>query len=233
MSQNVNETGLQGQTKQLLDGPLKHIRVAALAAVLVPLASVFAAPASAQDCFSGGCKVAGTVFTDTNQNGFQDAGRTSVIEGVKVTICLLCNGTDNFDTDRSGRAYSIFVGVPGTYSVVSQYQQACRRRPRRRRQRAGSRRPWLQHDRHLSHRQASFFTATSNPGPDAGILENHPDAWPVHLTVGIVTVSASLTRRRRPSRGSARSARTNDDDIQLARAGDIERPDRQRHQLRE
>jgi hypothetical protein len=45
MSQNVNENGLQGQTKQLLEGPLKHIRAAALAAALVPLASVFAAPA--------------------------------------------------------------------------------------------------------------------------------------------------------------------------------------------
>ena len=47
MSRNQSE--LRDQTQQLLDGPLKHIRGAALAAVLLPLASVAATPASAQD----------------------------------------------------------------------------------------------------------------------------------------------------------------------------------------
>ena len=41
-----NQTELRDRTQQLLDGPLKHIRVAALAAVLLPLASVAATPAS-------------------------------------------------------------------------------------------------------------------------------------------------------------------------------------------
>src|SRR5262245_28364840 len=90
MSGNPNE--LRDQTQQLLDGPLKHIRVAALAAVLLPLASVAAAPASAQAvCASGG--VCGTVFNDTNNNGVQDAGETG-IENVTVYVCQLCDGSD-------------------------------------------------------------------------------------------------------------------------------------------
>jgi hypothetical protein len=55
MSNKIRQTELREKTQQLLQGPLKHIRAAALAAALVPLASVFAAPASAQTaCASGG-----------------------------------------------------------------------------------------------------------------------------------------------------------------------------------
>jgi hypothetical protein len=43
MSQEVARTELQEQTQRLLDGPLKHIKAAALAAALLPLASVAAA----------------------------------------------------------------------------------------------------------------------------------------------------------------------------------------------
>ena len=52
MSQEVTE--LRDQTQKLMDGPLKHIRAAALAAALIPLASVFAAPASAFASTSAG-----------------------------------------------------------------------------------------------------------------------------------------------------------------------------------
>ena len=41
---------LREQTQQLLDGPLKHVRGAALAAALLPLASIAAAPAAADPC---------------------------------------------------------------------------------------------------------------------------------------------------------------------------------------
>src|SRR5262245_55734126 len=47
MSQESRQTTLQEQTQQLLQGPLKHIRGAALAAALLPLASVAATPAAA------------------------------------------------------------------------------------------------------------------------------------------------------------------------------------------
>src|SRR6267142_819794 len=87
---------LEEKTQRLLQGPLKHIRAAALAAALLPLASVAAAPASAQTvCPSGG--LCGVVFNDTNDNGIQDAGETG-IAGVTVTVCQACNGTDSIST---------------------------------------------------------------------------------------------------------------------------------------
>jgi hypothetical protein len=55
MSQQGRHIELREKTQQLLQGPLKHVRAAALAAVLVPLASVAVSPAVAQDCASGGC----------------------------------------------------------------------------------------------------------------------------------------------------------------------------------
>ena len=73
MSQESCQTELQEKTQQLFQGPLKHVRAAALAAALLPLASVATTPASAQSvCGSGG--ICGTVFNDTNNNGIRDAG---------------------------------------------------------------------------------------------------------------------------------------------------------------
>src|SRR5262245_28702467 len=110
-----NRTELRDQTQLLLDGPLKHIRGAALAAFLLPLASVAATPASAQPlCASGG--VCGTVFNDTNNNGVKDAGETG-IENVLVNACQLCDGSDTVSglTGPDG-FYSIFV--PGGTTTV-------------------------------------------------------------------------------------------------------------------
>jgi hypothetical protein len=90
---------------------LKHIRAAALAAALLPLASVAAAPVQAQDpCASGGCSVSsvsGVVWSDTNPNGVQDAGEPG-IEGAKVFVCVVCTGTDTIETE---------TGPDGTFSV--------------------------------------------------------------------------------------------------------------------
>src|SRR5207245_1453392 len=84
MSENVQQVELRAKTQLLLDGPLKHIRGAVLAAALLPLASVAAAPASAQSvCPSGG--ICGTVFNDVNKNGVQDAGDVG-LENVNVTV---------------------------------------------------------------------------------------------------------------------------------------------------
>src|SRR5580765_8313458 len=84
----VRPAELEQNTKQLLDGPLKHVRAAALAAALVPLASLVAKPASART-------VCGLVFNDTNHNGVQDTGEAG-IEGVAVTIS---DGTNTFTTE--------------------------------------------------------------------------------------------------------------------------------------
>lgn len=117
MSHEVGQIELQKKSQQLLDGPLKHIRIAALAAALMPLASVVVTPASAQTnfCASGG--VCGTVFNDTNNNGIQDAGEPG-IEGVKVFICQLCDGSDTIQTE-TGPAGTYSALVPFTTTTVS------------------------------------------------------------------------------------------------------------------
>jgi SdrD B-like protein len=111
MSQEVRQTELKEQTQQLLHGPLKHARAAALAAALLPLASVAATPASAQQtpCASAGM-VCGTVWQDANNNGIQDDGNTG-IPGVTVTL-----GSTTFMTDADG--YFEFIVPPGTYQIV-------------------------------------------------------------------------------------------------------------------
>jgi hypothetical protein len=118
MSQETRQTELREKTQQLLQGPLKHVRAAALAAALLPLASVAATPAAAQTptpCNSGG--VCGVVYNDANDNGLLEAGETG-IPNVKVTVCQLCDGTDTIEiyTDVNGE-YSVFV-PGGTYTLT-------------------------------------------------------------------------------------------------------------------
>ncbi|MDO8476829.1 MAG: post-COAP-1 domain-containing protein [Candidatus Rokubacteria bacterium] len=77
MSQDVRHAELREKTQQLLQGALKHVRAAALAAALVPLGAVAVSPAVAQDRCCGGCPPAvpspcdfvtsgGFVVTDSN-----------------------------------------------------------------------------------------------------------------------------------------------------------------------
>jgi hypothetical protein len=92
------------------------VRAAALAAVLVPLASVAAAPAEAADCVTSGgtfCTVSGTVWSDGNNNGIQDSGELG-IPGVSVTL----NGT-TVVTDSSG-SYTFLLVPVGTYDITVQ-----------------------------------------------------------------------------------------------------------------
>jgi len=117
MSQTICQTELQEKTQRLLAGPLKHIRAAALAAALLPLASVAVAPAAAQNlCPSGGTAVCGVVFNDANNNGIQDLGETG-IEGAKVFVCQVCDGTDTISTE-TGPGGFYFVGVPTTSTTT-------------------------------------------------------------------------------------------------------------------
>ena len=105
-------TELHEKTQELLQGPLKHVRSAALAAALLPLASVAAAPAAAQSplCASGG--ICGYVWTDTNKDGVQDPGEPG-ISGAVVTL-----GSDVTATDGEG-FYYFFVG-PGDHTIAVQ-----------------------------------------------------------------------------------------------------------------
>jgi hypothetical protein len=97
-----------------MDGPLKHIRGAALAAALLPLASIAAAPASAQTvCNSGG--VCGTVYTDTNNNGIQDLGEPG-IELAKVYLVDSAGTVMPTETNPDG-SYAFGPLPPGTYTI--------------------------------------------------------------------------------------------------------------------
>ena len=84
------------KTQRLLHGPLKHVRAAALAAVLLPLASVAVSPASAQGvCPSGG--VTGFIWNDVDNDGIQDPGNLGALlrsaEAVGVAQVLCAGGT--------------------------------------------------------------------------------------------------------------------------------------------
>jgi len=120
MSQNIDQTALQGKTKLLLDGPLKHIRAAALAAALLPLASIAAAPASAQTGCPASAGICGTVFNDVNHDGIQQAGEPG-LPGVEVTVTdSTTNATFPVFTDASGfyQTTGVNAGDTVTTSVV-------------------------------------------------------------------------------------------------------------------
>jgi len=197
MQKRVTRT-LREQTQQLLDGPLKHIRGAALAAALLPLASIAATPASAQQsvCPSGG--VCGSVFNDTNGNGVQDVGETG-FDTHPVTFCVLTavdptcdtNNTVSSATDQNGfyqfqapvgASVAILIpiptdmqsspGNPGTVVVISGvgYSEVT----------------VVVGDTGTRTNFGYFTTAATNPGTGTpGYWKNHPDAWPVSsITIG-------------------------------------------------
>ena len=102
------------ENSQSLEGPLKHVRAAALAAALVPLASIAATPAEAQTrCQSAG--ICGVVWHDTNNNGVQDTGE-GFIEGAVVTIATTPMGDLTTSTDADGVYY---FAVPDGEYVIS------------------------------------------------------------------------------------------------------------------
>jgi hypothetical protein len=195
MSNETRQTELREKTQQLLQGPLKHIRAAALAAALLPLASVAAAPASAQGVCptSGGVAACGYVFTDTNNNGILDAGEP-VIEGIQVIVCQLCDGSDNImiTTDTTG-FYYLFLPAGGTYTAAVLIPTGTQASPLAIGGNAG-----IPNGTGYSvaaggtglFTDFGFFTPPSQqPGTGTpGYWKNHPEAWPVNsITVGSVT----------------------------------------------
>ncbi len=198
--EHIDETGnradLQTRTQQLLQGPLKHVRVVALAAALLPLASIVATPASAQptSCGSGG--VCGFVWNDVNNNGIQDADEPG-IPGAVVTL-----DSTPVATDSSG--FYLFEVPPGTYDISVQIPPGTEPSPAD----VGS------DDTIDSDGVADGFgnsvatvtlTGIANPDTDFGFFvlpvqqpgtgtpgywKNHPEAWPVQsITVGGVSYS--------------------------------------------
>jgi hypothetical protein len=196
MSQK-SRTELQEQSQHLMDGPLKHIRGAALAAALVPLASVYAAPASAQTVCQSAGNVCGFVWNDTNNNGLQETGETG-IEGAVVSIVV---GTDTVTTDTGPDGFYYFFVPDGVYTIGVVVPQGMVTAPSN----AGN--DTTDSDGVSNGFGSSVATVTvlgnENPNTDFGFVtsaatnpgtgtpgywKNHPDAWPaVPIIVGGVT----------------------------------------------
>ena len=194
MSQEIRSTELREKTQQLMQGPLKHIRVAALAAMLLPLASVAAAPASAQTCGSAG--ICGTVFNDTNNNGIQDVGETPIAD-VAVILCLrVCDGINNITlfTDVNGNySYPVFSG---TYTVAVLIPTGTQVSPvvvggnSGIANGAGYSVALVTATFNTFTTDFGFFTpSTVQPGTGTpGYWKNHPDAWPLSVQLNGITV---------------------------------------------
>jgi hypothetical protein len=122
MSRTDRSPAVSITTAQLLQGPLKHAKAAALAAALVPLASVAATEARAQSCLSAG-SLGNYVWQDSNANGAQDPDELP-IAGAVVTLTY---GTApnvitlTTSTDGTGR-YQFYRGpfCSGTYTISVQ-----------------------------------------------------------------------------------------------------------------
>src|SRR5262245_29061433 len=121
MFEKKSQADLRAHTKQLLAGPLKHVRAAGLAVALVPLASVAASAQTAPPIeVAPGCPSAGLcgfVWQDANGNGIQDAGELP-ISGAVVTL-ITPTGDQYITSTDSGGAYGFDVGS-GTYIVEVQ-----------------------------------------------------------------------------------------------------------------
>jgi hypothetical protein len=197
MSQEV-QTELQAKTQGLLQGPLKHIRGAALAAALLPLASIAAAPASAQTTCQSAGTVCGFVWIDTNGDGIQQPTEPPY-EGAKVYL-QTDSGQLIAETGPDGFYY--FFVPDATYPIGVQIPVGTQPTTAN----AGSD-DTMDSDGVADSFGYSVATVTvvggDNPNTDFGFVakvvknpgtgtpgywKNHPDAWPVSsITVGGVT----------------------------------------------
>jgi hypothetical protein len=192
MSQDIRQADLQEQTQQLLNGRLSRVKAAGLALALVPLAAVAASTAEPQLCSSAGI-VCGTVWSDTDRDGIQDADEPGIQDAI-VTI----NG-DSKSTNEFG--YYEFVLPKGTYEITVQIPPGTQTSPSD----AGTDdtldsdgtpdgvgnsvatvvfEPTEPYD---ANTDFGFVTPqVASPGTGTpGYWKNHPEAWPVQsITVG-------------------------------------------------
>lgn len=203
---------LQEKTQRLLRGPLKHVRAAALAAVLLPLASVAVTSAEAQTCPSGG--ICGTVFYDANSNGIQDSNEPG-IGGASVTLIWPNGQTSSMPTfvcpdppDANNPCDSSDVGlynfaaplvdedgipVYGEFKIVVVIPPGTEPTNA---QKDGLGNAFVSVGFTGSDTVADFgFSASgfANPGTGTpGYWKNHPEAWPVpSITIGYTIVNGT------------------------------------------
>ena len=193
MSQESNQKQLEAQTQHLLRGPLQHIRTAALAAALLPLASVAAAPAAAQSAACASAGMGGYVWNDANKNGLQDFNESG-IPGAVVSV-----NDQAYVTATDAEGYYSFYVADGWAKIAVQIPPATEAAP-----------PDVGEDETIDSdgvadglgnsvamvtytnwadcRTDFGFLASALPQPGTGTpgyWKNHPEAWPVaSVTVG-------------------------------------------------
>jgi hypothetical protein len=200
MSQKIGQTELHEKTQQLLQGPLKHIRAAALAAALLPLASVAVSPASAQDvqCPSGGT-MSGFVWNDINKNGIQDTGEPGIAGAVVstsgVSIETDANGFYSFDLSQFVANCEVSVQIPpGAQPSPSNVPGHETTDSDGVRDETGANsvapRTLLPDGSVETDVDFGFFlTPVAQPGTGTpGYWKNHPDAWPDSVAANGITV---------------------------------------------
>jgi hypothetical protein len=199
MSQGNHQNELQEQTQQLLQVKLKHVRAAALAAALMPLAAVAASTSEPQVCSSAGI-ICGYVWVDGNNNGTREDGEQG-IEGAVVTLGDRVTATNEFGVYQ-------FPIPPGTYEIKVQIPPGTQPSPSN----VGSN-DVVDSDGSpdglgnsvavatLGTKEVNpigfksnvdfgfFVPSVQQPGTGTpGYWKNHPEAWPVvTITVGGVT----------------------------------------------
>ncbi len=201
MSQEQRHSDLREKTRQLLQGPLKHVRVIGLAAALLPVAAVPAAAATEEHCPSGGY-FCGFVWNDLNGNGVQDAGEPG-ISGASVT--LVGSGIDPVMTDVNGH-YEFFAPPDGTFELQVQIPNGSVPSPT-----DAPPSDITDSDGTLSGPNsvvtvtiAGVNAGTSVQNTDFGFIlvneagtgtpgywMNHPEAWPASIVVGGVTYTSA------------------------------------------
>ena len=210
--QNDKQRDVKHQCDRLLDGPLKHARAAALAAALVPLASVAASPATAQTTCSGGAYVGDFVWYDANANGIQDPSEPGIADAVVTLVPAFSSEPSDVQYTNTGPdGLYLFIDLcAGTYKVMVQRPNDMQASPHG----AGSD---AEADSNgiddgvgnsvaevtipdlpgvFGYTDASidfgfWQTAVVQPGTGTpGYWKNHPEAWPVQsINVGGVTYS--------------------------------------------
>ena len=191
MSQGGNQAELREKTRELLQGRLRHVKAAALAAALVPLAAVAVSSAEGQVCTSAGM-VCGFVWNDENNNGIQDAGEQPVV-GAVVTIGDVSTATNEFGQYE-------FTIPPGTYDVSVQIPPGTEPSPANQGSNDNVDSDGIPDGLGNSIAPVTLERGTFTSGTDFGFhvppvaqpgtgtpgyWKNHPEAWPVQsITIG-------------------------------------------------
>jgi hypothetical protein len=194
MPQTVCQSEVEAKSQQLLEGPLKHVRAAALAAVLLPLASVAVPTAEAQVlCASGGVcgTVEGTVFYDANNDGTQNDGEVGIADAVLTVtvdgVMFVIPTTDgSYFFEVQAGTHELVVQIPpgaqpspGTTICENDTTSVCA--------------TVTVTEETPSEVNFGFSQTTTFPNPGTGTpgyWKNHPEAWPVEsITIGYVTLA--------------------------------------------